>query len=122
MPTDLLRGRVYAAVLSHVGDEEKYYLVVSNNRRNRELPQVLAVRLTTSPKPARSSIVELDHRGVFVGRAVCDDIETLWPDEVKRDLGALTPSEMARIDVGLLAALGVRRSLPAPAPGQGSSR
>ena len=47
----LLRGRVYAAQLAHV-EGEKYYLVVSNNRRNARLPQVLAVRLTTSAKPS----------------------------------------------------------------------
>ncbi|HEX9537236.1 MAG TPA: type II toxin-antitoxin system PemK/MazF family toxin [Streptosporangiaceae bacterium] len=102
----LLRGRVYAAQLAHV-DGEKYYLVVSNNRRNARLPQVLAVRLTTSPKPSTPSIVELDQSEVFCGRAVCDDIETLWPDEVRRDLGAVTSGAMARIVVGLRAALDI---------------
>jgi len=111
MPTGLLRGRVYAAYLNHIG-QEKYYLVVSNNRRNAELPQVLAVRLTTSPKPARPSIIELDHQGVFTGRVVCDDIEVIYPDEVRRDMGALTRDEMARVDAGLCAAL----SLPQPHP------
>jgi len=48
--TRLIRGRVYGAVLSNIEDEgEKYYLVVSNNRRNGAFPQVLAVRLTTTP-------------------------------------------------------------------------
>ena len=110
MPTPgqhpLLRGRVYAAQLAHV-DGEKYYLVVSNNRRNARLPQVLAVRLTTSAKPSTPSIVELDQAEVFCGRAVCDDIETLWPDEVCRDLGAVTSRAMARIAVGLRAALDI---------------
>jgi len=100
----LLRGRVYAAKLAHI-EGEKYYLVVSNNRRNEQLPHVLAVRLTTSPKPSRPSIVELDRREVFTGRAVCDDIETLYPDEVTRDLGAVTFGAMARIEDGLRAAL-----------------
>jgi mRNA interferase MazF len=102
----LLRGRVYAAQLAHV-DGQKYYLVVSNNRRNAQLPQVLAVRLTTSAKPSTPSVVELDQSEVFCGRAVCDDIETLWPDEVRRDLGAVTPHAMARVAVGLRAALDI---------------
>ncbi len=110
MPTPgrhaLLHGRVYAAKLAHI-DDEKYFLVVSNNRRNARLPQVLAVRLITSPKPSTPSIVELDQSEVFCGRAVCDDIETLWPDEVRRDLGAVTSDAMARIAVGLRAALDI---------------
>jgi mRNA interferase MazF len=106
---ELLRGRVYAAKMEHVPDDrEKYYLVVSNNRRNRAFPQVIAVRLTTtavrSPRPA---LVELDHREVFSGRASCDDIVELYPDEVTRDLGALSPSAMARVEDGLRAALGL---------------
>lgn len=100
----LMRGRVYAAKLEHV-DGEKYYLVVSNNRRNERLPQVLAVRLTTSPKPSVPSIVELDEPGVFCGRVCCDDIESLWPDEVTREMGAISRRAMMRVDEGLRAAL-----------------
>ena len=102
--TGLVRGRVYAAKLEHIPGE-KYYLVVSNNRRNRQLPQVLAARLTTSPKTPRPSVVELDHREVFTGRVLCDDIEALYPDEVTRDLGALTPGAMAHVEDGIRAAL-----------------
>jgi hypothetical protein len=40
--TDLLRGRVYRAHLSRI-TEDKYFLVVSNNRRNRAFEQALAV-------------------------------------------------------------------------------
>jgi hypothetical protein len=50
-------------------------------------------------------IVELDDREVLTGRVVCDDIETLWADEVTRGLGALTPGAMARVEDGLRAAL-----------------
>lgn len=69
----LVRGRVYAARLTNL-DEDKYFLVVSNNRRNQALPQVLAVRLTTTPKPALPSIVPLRPPEVFTGSVVCDDI------------------------------------------------
>ncbi len=103
-PWPLLRGRVYAAKLSNIKDE-KYFLVVSNNQRNAHLPQVLAVRLTTSPKPSIPSIVEIGKGEVFLGRAVCDDIVELYEDEIQRDLGALSPSAMSAVGNGLKAAL-----------------
>lgn len=105
-PTALVRGRVYAAKLSNL-DREKYFLVVSNNRRNAQLPQVLAVRLTTTPKPPLPSVVRLDRPEVFVGWVVCDDIIELYPDEVRRDLGALTPAAMQAIGRALRAALSI---------------
>ena len=107
--TDLVRGRVYGAKMEHVdGGREKYYLIVSNIRRNGAFPQVLAVRLTPTPvKSPRPALVELDHREVFRGCAVCDDIVELYPDEVTRDLGALTPHAMTQIEDGLRAALGL---------------
>lgn len=103
--TGLVRSRVYAAKLEHVG-AEKYYLVVSNNRRNDHFPQVLAVRLTTTaPRSPRPAMVGLGRGEVFDGWAACDDIETIWPDEVTRDMGALTRGAMARVEDGLRAAL-----------------
>jgi mRNA interferase MazF len=105
----LLRGRVYAAVFEHIREEgEKYYLVVSNNDRNRRLPQALAARLTTSSKPRISSIIELGQGEVLAGgRVLCDDIAALYPEEVKRDLGVLSPGAMSRVDDGLRAAFGL---------------
>ena len=102
----LMRGRVYAARLSHL-DEDEYFLVVSNNQRNRHLTQELAVRLTTSPKPDLDSIVELGPREVFTGRVVCDDVIEIWEDEVRRDLGALSRAAMDAVARGLCAALGI---------------
>lgn len=102
----LLRGRVYGAVLSHIATE-KYFVIVSNNMRNRALGTALAARLTTTPKPQLDSIVQLGSGEVFTGVVVCDDIIELYPDEVTRDLGALSPDTMARIGIGLRAALGL---------------
>ena len=104
--TELQRGRVYAAVLPPM-EVEKFFVVVSNNRRNRAFEQVLAVRLTTTPKPAIPSVVALPRREPVAGSAVCDDIVELYPDEVTRDLGALSPSTMRLIGAGLMAALGI---------------
>jgi mRNA interferase MazF len=105
--TDLLRGRVYRAHLSHVG-EDKYFLVISNNRRNRAFEQVLAVRLTTTkPRTDRPALVELGPGEVMTGWASCDDIETVYDDEVRADMGAVNPQTMRRVEAGLGAALGM---------------
>ncbi|GAB7003239.1 type II toxin-antitoxin system toxin endoribonuclease MazF4 [Nocardioides sp. AN3] len=103
MTWPLQRGLVVRADINL--DEPKIFVVVSNNRRNRQLPSVLAVRLTTSRKPAMSSIVELGHPEVFVGRAVCDDIVELYEDEVLSTLGTLSPRAMRMVGAGLAAAL-----------------
>ncbi len=100
----MLRGRVYRA-LPMGFDVDHYFVVVSNNARNRALPSVLAVRLTTTLKPALPSIVEIPAGEVLTGRAACDDIYEIWEDEVHQDLGAFTPATMAAIDDGLRAAL-----------------
>jgi mRNA interferase MazF len=103
----LLRGNIYAAKLEHIPDE-KYFLVVSNNDRNRHLDNVLAVRLTSRPKPDLPSIVELNPSDPLEGgRIICDDIVELWPDEVRKHIGTLTADTMRRVDAGLKAALGI---------------
>jgi mRNA interferase MazF len=105
--TDLLRGRIYRARLSHI-DEDKYFLVVSNNRRNRAFEQVLAVRLTTTkPRDGRPAMVELGQGDALGGWASCDDIETVYDDEVRADMGAVTAQTMRRVEEGLRAALGL---------------
>lgn len=109
MPTDLLRGHVYRAKLTHI-DEPKYYVVVSNDRRNAAFGQVLAVRLTTTrPQSPRRATVELDDGEAFTGWVSCDDIDALWPDEAQQDLGALSSAAMRRVEEGLRAALGLPR-------------
>lgn len=105
MGTPYLRGQVYRANLGT--DEPKYYVVVSNNRRNAQLDDVLVVRLTTTRKPQLPSIIELGHPEPFVGRACCDDITWMSPDEVAEYIGALSPGAMRRIGDGLAAALGL---------------
>jgi mRNA interferase MazF len=103
--SDLVRGRIYRVRLDHV-DGDKYFVVVSNNARNRQLRSVLAVRLTTSKKPDIPSIVDIpSSEPLGGGRAVCDDIVELWDDEVQQDLGAFSRTTMQGIDAGLRAAL-----------------
>lgn len=106
--TYLVRGRVYRARPQGFADD-KYFVVVSNNARNRNLESALVVRFTTSRKPALSSIVEIPDREVIPGgRVVCDDIYELFDDEVRADMGALSATTMAAIGEGLKAALSLR--------------
>ncbi|MGH8777095.1 MAG: type II toxin-antitoxin system PemK/MazF family toxin [Jiangellaceae bacterium] len=102
-----IRGQVFEADLSGIGP--KLWLVVSPNVRNRNLEDVLTVRLTTTPKKPRPSIIELDPRAdaPFVGRVICDDIGPLYKDELGQPRGALSLATMARVDRGLIAALGI---------------
>jgi len=101
----LLRGQVVRADIG-LG-EPKLFVVVSNNRRNQNLQQVLAVRLTTTGKPPIPSIVELVHPEAFVGRAICDDIVEIYENEVVAVIGDLSPVARRAINSGLAAALGM---------------
>ncbi len=97
------RGRIYRADIGH---GLKPFLVVSNNQRNNNLEDCIAVRITTSEKPLIPSIVELtaaDHP--LVGRVLCDDIVTLFRDELQHDLGAVSLTTMQAVGTGLRAAL-----------------
>ena len=106
--THLLRGRVYRARPAGFADD-KFFVVVSNNIRNRNLESALVVRFTTSKKPPLPSIVQIpDHGVVPGGSVVCDDIYELFDDEVKADLGALSAPTMGAIGDGLKAALSLR--------------
>lgn len=106
--TDLARGRVYRARIEGLASD-KFFVVVSNNRRNRNLDSVLAVRFTTSAKPQLPSIVEVPPSEVIPGgRIVCDDIYELFEDEVRQDVGGLSPITMAAVERGLQAALGIQ--------------
>lgn len=104
----LLRGTV---VLADIGLREgpRPVLVVSNNNRNRRLRSVLAARLTTTPKlPTIPSIVPLgpaDHP--LVGRVLCDDVIEVYDEDVARDMGAVSPPTMRKVEDGLRDAFGL---------------
>ena len=105
--TEMLRGRIYRAHLTHIG-EDKFFLVVSNNRRNRAFDQVLAARLTTTPpRRERPAMVPLGPGEIMTGWVSCDDIEVLYDDEAHADLGAITVPTMRRVEAGLRAAFGI---------------
>jgi mRNA interferase MazF len=102
MSWPLTRGQVVRADIGL--NEPKLFVVVSNNRRNRRLDDVLAARLTTSAKPKIPSIVELTGE-TLTGRVICDDIMPLYQDEIRAVITALSPPTIAAINRGLAAAL-----------------
>jgi mRNA-degrading endonuclease toxin of MazEF toxin-antitoxin module len=82
--------------------------VVSNDRRNRAFEQALAARLTTTPpRDERPAMVPLGRGEIMTGWVSRDDIEVLYDDEVRADLGAVTVPTMRRVEAGLRAALGM---------------
>lgn len=91
-----------------IEDLRKPWLIVSNNARNSQLPSALAVRITTTRKPNLDAIVELAPSDPLVGRVLCDEIGTIWHDELEETRGTLTPATMMRVDAGLRAALALR--------------
>lgn len=103
-PPAPVRGRVYMADLGY-GD--KPFLVVSNNARNRNLGDCIAVRITTTVKPSMPSIVELGSADPLTGRILCDDLTALYRDELKRDVGALSTATMNEVGLALRHALAI---------------
>ena len=113
MGQDPARGQIWWAEVE-LG-EAKRFVIVSNNPRNRTLRDVLGVRMTTAPKPSVPSIVAFKPGEVdtAICYAVADDITPLDKAQLQRPVGALTPRQMRRVDVALVAALGLRDALRA---------
>src|SRR5918999_1506924 len=83
------RGQVYWAEVAGVG--RKPWLVVSNNRRNKQLESVLAVRITTTDRYAdMPTVVRLTHDDPLVGYVVCDDLGPIYRDEIVKFAGAVS--------------------------------
>lgn len=104
MSEQLYRGMIYSVWLEYI-NEEKLFVVVSNNNRNRGLQSALAARITTSHKPELSSIVVIDRGEPVTGRVLCDDIELIYPEDVREKHQGFSPRMMAKINAGLKAAL-----------------
>lgn len=89
--------------------ENKLFVVVSNNARNRKLRDVVMVRLTTANKPDIPSIVEFDPGEITDPRcfAVADDVWMIGKEWLRDRVGALTPAQMERVNQALRVALGL---------------
>lgn len=98
-----VRGQIYRA---DIGFGAKPWLVVSNDRRNSALGDLLAVRITNTTKHARlPTWIPLAAADPLTGWIVCDDLQQLTRDELADRLGALSPATMGRVDAGLRIAL-----------------
>lgn len=94
-----MRGQVYRV---DIGYGAKPWLIVSNNRRNRNLSDVLAVRITTTQKHVElPTWVRLDPSDPLVGHINTDDVQQLGRDELGQLLGALTPGTLLRVNEAL---------------------
>lgn len=72
-----VRGRLYPVYLdTGEQNERKPFLVVSNNQRNANLGDCLAVRLTTTRKKPRTTRIPLGPADLPLrGFVLCDEIE-----------------------------------------------
>jgi len=94
-----VRGQVYRV---DIGYGAKPWLIVSNNRRNRILSDVLAVRITTTQKHVDlPTWVRLDTGDPLVGHVNADDVQQLGRDELGQLLGALSPRTLMRVNEAL---------------------
>lgn len=102
-----MRGCVYWVYLdTGEQDERKPFLVVSNNQRNAHLGDCLAVRLTTTRKEPRTTVVPLGPADrPLHGFVLCDEITLVYDDELLEQVGALSHLTMGRVSRGLKAAL-----------------
>jgi mRNA interferase MazF len=107
MPADFpLRGEVYWVEVPGLG--RKPFVVVSNNKRNRNLDDVVAARITTVPHPPLESIVPLREFGSpIAGWVLCDDLTSISKAELAEHFGALSPHAMMAVTHGLRVALGL---------------
>jgi mRNA interferase MazF len=98
---------VYRVAVSSIG--LKPYVIVSNNRRNRLLDSVLAVRVTTTDKSNIPTAVPLGSSDPVVGYALADDIVEIFDDELESGsyLGSLSPHTILSLNAALMQALGI---------------
>jgi mRNA interferase MazF len=106
LDSSYLRGQVWEAEVPNLG--RKPFLILSNNGRNRALSDVLAVRVTTAPKPDLPTIVELEHQDQpVVGRVLCDDLSGVPKSWFKRYMGPVSRGTLQRVENGVRVALGL---------------
>lgn len=94
-----VRGQIYRVDIGH---GPKPWLIVSNNRRNRNLSDVLAVRITTTQKHIDlPTWVPLCPDDPMVGHINTDDLQQLGRDELGELLGVLSPRTIVRVNEAL---------------------
>lgn len=81
------------------------YLIVSNDRRNRNLKTVLACRITTAQYAGQPTVIEIPEGEGVTGSVVCDDVTLLRVGELGDVMATLSPETMAVVDAALRVAL-----------------
>ncbi|WP_228541443.1 type II toxin-antitoxin system PemK/MazF family toxin [Nocardia sp. XZ_19_369] len=100
-----VRGQIYRADIGHGA---KPWLIVSNNRRNRELSRVLAVRITSTDKFASlPTMVPLSNADPLVGHIATDDVQQLRRDELTVLLGTVSPATIMAVNTALKLVLAI---------------
>ncbi len=108
MPGEARWGQIWWADIGL--HENKRFAVVSENGWNETFPTVLAVRLSTSPNRDPGPgfpLIASQPRTV----AICGHVTTLHEDDLIEQVGALTPTQMRTIAVGLLEVMQLHRLL-----------
>ena len=105
---DVLRGQIYLALHPDL-NEKKYFVVASNNKRNKALDSVLCLRLTTTDKEHVPTCVALPaNKEGLVGYIVCDDVYLFYKEELDTPVTAITDSTMREVESALKLVFSIR--------------
>lgn len=94
------RGEVRRAV-----PRGQNFVIVSNDRRNRNLKTVLGCRIADGEYPGQPTVVALPEDEGIAGSVVCDDVTLLRQGELADPKTVLSPATMAAVSAGLCLAL-----------------
>jgi mRNA-degrading endonuclease toxin of MazEF toxin-antitoxin module len=94
------RGEVRRAV-----PRGQTFVIVSNDRRNRNLKTVLGCRIAEGDYQGQPTVVPIPEDERITGSVVCDDVTLLRQGELADPKMVLSPATMAAVDAGLCLAL-----------------
>jgi mRNA-degrading endonuclease toxin of MazEF toxin-antitoxin module len=108
-PSELLRGSVWNFRYLDTDDPQPV-VIVSNDGRNRSrFEWVHVVRITSRPKRALPTIVELTEGDApLTGRAMVDELELVDKADLEERRGMLAPPTMHAIDAALRRVLALK--------------
>ena len=108
MPGKARWGQVWWVDLGF--DEQKRFVVVSENGWNEIFSTVIAVRLTTSPnRDPGPGFPLIANRPPTI--AICGEVTSIHEDDLTEQVDALSPAQMRKIAIGLLEVLQLHRLL-----------
>lgn len=105
--SEIYRGQVYLAKHPDLEDK-KYFLVVSNNKRNRNLNTVLCVRITSTSKAGIPTCVPIPNHDGLTGYIVCDDVYMFMDYELEHPTTSFTDKIMVEVERALKLVFSIR--------------